>query len=130
MEKKYYYLMKGKKILISKELHKEFKKLTNKEGYQTRQHYKHTISLEDLPKTIHTGEDIEETVLTNIETEILYKSLSMLKQEELLLLDALFFANISERALAKKMGVSHKAINKRKHRILRQLKKILTNLSF
>lgn len=47
--------------------------------------------------------------------------------EELDIITKVFFENMTEREIAKLLGISQVAVNKRKHRILEKLKKIIEN---
>ena len=81
-----------------------------------------------------TGEDgipdkasptVEEVVIQNIMIEKLNKSLVLLNQSEMDLINALFYAGYSEREWASKTGIPQKTINDRKRRILDKLKNLL-----
>lgn len=55
----------------------------------------------------------------------LYEALSSLPEDEMELIHKIYFERLTERTTAEKYGVSQAAINKRKTRILKKLKKIL-----
>ena len=94
-----------------------------------------TVSLaieEDLANDSVSGEeviadavDVEEQVMHTIELEILRKALQSLKAEEQYIINALFLAErvITEEELARRLHVSQQAVNRKKIRILRKLKK-------
>ena len=69
--------------------------------------------------------DIEESLVEKIEKEELHKALKRLTKEEREFIKALFFDGYSERDYAKKTGVYHNAIHKKKLRILKKLKNFL-----
>ncbi len=71
--------------------------------------------------------DIEESLVEKIEKEELHKAIKKLTKDEQEFIKALFFDGYSERDYAKKMGVYHNAIHKKKLRILKKLKKFLKN---
>ena len=71
--------------------------------------------------------DIEESLVEKIEKEELHKALKRLTKEEREFIKALFFDGYSERDYAKKTGVYHNAIHKKKLRILKKLKNFLKN---
>lgn len=73
------------------------------------------------------GFSIEEDIIEKIEREELHKALKKLSKEEQEFIKALFFDGYSERDCAKKMGVYHNAIHKKKARILKKLKNFLKN---
>ena len=57
---------------------------------------------------------------------MIHKALSFLSDEEEKLIRLLFFEERTEREVAELMGIYHNAVHKRKKRILRKLKNILT----
>ena len=65
--------------------------------------------------------------LVNIDLEKLHIALQQLTAEELDIITKVFFENMTEREIAKLLGISQVAVNKRKHRILEKLKKIIEN---
>ena len=73
------------------------------------------------------GVSIEEDLIEKIEREELHKAIKKLSKEEQEFIKALFFDGYSERDYAKKMGVYHNAIHKKKARILKKLKNFLKN---
>ena len=71
--------------------------------------------------------DIEDALVEKIEKEELHRALKKLTQEERAFIKALFFDGYSERDYAKKTGVYHNAVHKKKLRILKKLKNFLKN---
>ena len=71
--------------------------------------------------------DTEEQAIASIAQEALKAALRMLDKESYLLIDSLILSENrkSERDLASEYGLSQKAINKRKNKILRNLKKLV-----
>lgn len=83
-----------------------------------------------LEKNVHFAEEIdsaEEQALRNIQIQQLHKALSLLSEDERLLIEQIFFEERTEREIAVEMGIYHNAIHKRKERILCKLKKIIEN---
>lgn len=72
------------------------------------------------------GENVEDQVFQKIQSEMIHKALSFLSDEEEKLIRLLFFEERTEREVAELMGIYHNAVHKRKKRILRKLKNILT----
>ncbi len=72
-------------------------------------------------------EDVEEQVFQKLQCEMIHKALSLLSEEEEELIRLLFFEGYTEREVAKKMGIYHNAVHKRKKTILQKLKNILKN---
>ncbi len=71
-------------------------------------------------------ENVEDQVFQKIQSEMIHKALSFLSDEEEKLIRLLFFEERTEREVAELMGIYHNAVHKRKKRILRKLKNILT----
>ena len=71
--------------------------------------------------------DIEDVLVEKIEKEELHKAIQRLTKEEWEFIKAPFFDGYSERDYAKKTGVYHNAIHKKKLRILKKLKNFLKN---
>lgn len=72
-----------------------------------------------------TGESVEDAVLRKLAEDELRRALEMLTDDEQALIYALFYEGMTERAYAKKLGVSHVAVHKKKQHILKKLKEIL-----
>lgn len=70
----------------------------------------------------------EESVIRNMQLEQLYKTLSLLSEDEQYLIKQLFFEERTECGLAEELKIYHNAVHKRKNRILKKLKNILGNL--
>ena len=68
----------------------------------------------------------ENQVVGQIEIEMLYHSLDSLDADERALINALFFNGMTEREYAKEIGVTQKAVNKRKHKVLEKLKNLFS----
>lgn len=73
------------------------------------------------------SKSVECEVQINIYLEKLHIALQQLTAEELEIIIKVFFENMTEREIAKLLGISQVAVNKRKHRILEKLKKIIQN---
>ena len=69
--------------------------------------------------------DVETIVLRKILRKQLHEAIRNLEEGEQYLIIQLFFMDRSERELAEELGLSQKAVNKRRHKILRKLKKFL-----
>ena len=75
----------------------------------------------------YDSKSVECEVEINIDLEKLHIALQQLTAEELDIITKVFFENMTEREIAKLLGISQVAVNKRKHRILEKLKKIIEN---
>lgn len=65
---------------------------------------------------------------TQHKLELLKQALSQLDEANRALIEAVYFENISMREYARRIGVSHSTIAKRRNRILRTLKKYFENI--
>ncbi len=71
---------------------------------------------------------VEEQMLGRMEAEQLHKVLSFLSADEQYLIQEIYFHERTERDLAKELGYSQNAVNKRKKRILDKLRRLMENL--
>ena len=67
---------------------------------------------------------VEDQILKKIECEQLHKFLLELSKEEQWLIQELYFEERTEREVASVLGLSQKAINKRRQKILEKLRKL------
>ena len=68
---------------------------------------------------------VEDIALGSILSETLHQCLALLPGPERELLHALYFEGITEREYAKRVGISQKGVNKRRHKILDKLKAMM-----
>ena len=68
----------------------------------------------------------ENEIIGQFEIAMLYSGLDSLNGDERGLINALYFDGMTEREYAKEIGVTQKAVNKRKHKILEKLKILFT----
>gem|GEM_PF-4300829 len=61
---------------------------------------------------------VDEIVADKLLLDELYAALDELSDDERSLIDALYFDEKSERSFADEIGLSQKAVNKRRHRVL------------
>ena len=67
----------------------------------------------------------EAVMLHEEELWLLRTALLQLTAEEKALVDALFYQELTEREYAQQLGISQKGVNKRRHKVLAKLKKII-----
>lgn len=134
MSKKYYWKMNGHLYEVSEEQYKKYKKEYDRSRTLAKQRKEMVIlSFDALDTDEYTGEsifadpniDIENEVVENIMHEKLNRALTQLSEEEIFLIEQLYYLNQSERKLAEILKLSQNAIHKRKHQILMRLKEIL-----
>ena len=115
---KYYIVLDGQNFEVSRELYEAYYKGRRKEKYFTH----------DL-KQEHTRVDRETGQITVIPSrEDSYERLLEAEKqfaEETAIIHALFYQEISEVELAKRMGIPRTTLRSRKDRILAKLKKLL-----
>lgn len=80
----------------------------------------------DFPSAVPSPED---TLFLDdgAENSELYRCISLLTDDEIALIKALYFENMTERAYSLKTGIAQKTINYRKQMIHRKLKNFFTN---
>jgi len=128
-DKKYIYV-NGKKVYVSDEIYKAYKKQINHEAHLNRLNRKHKVyGFEeyniDLNSIVDENVDIEKIIETKMRIEDLYKALDKLNKEEKEVIDSLYFKEMTIRDLAKEQQVSSKKIFNFKKKILRKLKEML-----
>ena len=69
-----------------------------------------------------SGLSIEDKAIHHIYADKLYSAMEQLTDEERDLLYRLYYQGLSERILAKQLGISQAAVHKRKEKILKQLR--------
>lgn len=145
-KEKYYIGISGQSFEVSREVYEVYYKGQRKERYfaedlkrgQKRINPKtgetmvipsREDSYERLLDTekqfVSDAESVEELVMHSIMVERLDHALKKLTKEELAIIYALFYQEISELELAKQLGISRTTLQSRKYKILEKLKKIL-----
>ncbi|MBQ9990570.1 MAG: sigma-70 family RNA polymerase sigma factor [Lachnospiraceae bacterium] len=145
-KEKYYVGLNGQNFEVSREVYEVYYKGQRKERYfaedlkrgQKRINPKtgetmvipsREDSYERLLDTekqfVSDAESVEELVMHSIMVERLDHALKKLTKEELAIIYALFYQEISELELAKQLGISRTTLQSRKYKILEKLKKIL-----
>ena len=81
--------------------------------------------IETEKQFVANDEPIEEAVMTTIMLENLKVALKKLDKEEKVLIQALFYQQVSEIELAKKLGIARTTLQSKKYKILEKLKKML-----
>ena len=143
---KYYIGLNGQTFEISRELYVAYYKGQRKERYFT-----HDLKQEHIKVDKETGEkiivpsredsyerlleaekqfagdaeDVEDAAVRAVMLERLNEALHTLTDEEAAIIHALFYQEISEAELAKKLGIARTTLQSRKYKILEKLKKVL-----
>ena len=69
--------------------------------------------------------NVERTALENITSAALYEALDKLSPEERLLVDLMFFSEITQKEVARSLGITQQGVSKKLMRILCKLKEII-----
>lgn len=143
---KYYIGLNGQIFEVSKELYETYYKGQRKEKYFT-----HDLKQEHTKVDKETGEmivipsrgrflratfggrkqfaeeaeDVEDVAVRAVMLEKLNEALHTLTDEETAIIHALFYQEISEVELAKKLGIARTTLQSRKYKILEKLRKLL-----
>ena len=82
--------------------------------------------MEEEHRQVSIDEPTPETVMLHEEELwLLRTALLQLTAEEKALIDALFYQELTEREYALQLGISQKGVNKRRHKVLAKLRKII-----
>lgn len=143
---KYYIGLNGQTFEVSRELYEAYYKEQRKEKYFThdlkQEHTKvdketgeriivpsredsYERLLEAEKQFAEDAEDVEDVAVRAIMLEKLNEALHTLTDEEAAIIHALFYQEISEAELAKKLGIARTTLQSRKYKILEKLKKLL-----
>lgn len=130
MAKDRYIIIGGEKVLVSEEVYRAFKRPAWAERKRRAVRAERERSLEafmdaglELPDNrALVAEIVEDKLLL----DMLFEALAELTEDERGLIDALFYADKSEREIAAETGRSKTSVHKQKARILDKLKKLLS----
>lgn len=143
---KYYIGLNGQTFEVSRELYEAYYKGQRKEKYFThdlkQEHIKvdketgeriivpsredsYERLLEAEKQFAEDAEDVEDAAVRAVMLEKLNEALHTLTDEEAAIIHALFYHEISEAELAKKLGIARTTLQSRKYKIFEKLKKLL-----
>ena len=134
MDKKYYWKMNGYIYEVTKEQYYRYRKEQDRHDYLREAEEEAVIlSLNSLGGEGRDGVNFIADPNVNVEDDVIHKimldklrwALDKLSAEELFLIDMLYTQMKSEREIASELGVSQNAVNKKKKKLLGQLKKFL-----
>ena len=127
---RYFIPVQGMLLEVSKNVYKEFYSEIERRKYLHKLDKKfEVISIESIHNfnISVTDNDVLDTVANKIAVDKLHQCLDLLSEDERNLINAIYFNGITEREFAKVQGVSQVAVHKRKHRILKKIKKLIEN---
>ena len=130
LDKEKYIYVRGKKITVSDEVYKAYKKELNHEAHLNRMDRKHRVyGFEDYKIDLNSiadeNVDIEKIIETKMRIEDLYQALEKLNEDERKVIDSLYFKEMTIRDLAKEQQVSSKKIFSFRNKILEKLRELL-----
>jgi RNA polymerase sigma factor (sigma-70 family) len=139
-ERKQYFLRldSGERLEVKREVYLCWYAGDRQERYQKERDVKHCVcSYEGLSETTDMEHEraeeviaakgicLEDLAIQHIQAELLHSAIGKLSPEEQQLIYALFFDEVGVRSYAREQGVTHRAIQNRRDRILKKLKKML-----
>lgn len=132
-KKNYYIFLEDTKVDVSEKVYKGYWQETNRENYLNRLDKENKLgcfsefiidgtarSMEE--RLIDKAVDVEKLVAVKMQIEALNKALDKLNPEEREIIQALFFDEVPQRDLAKKLNISQGAVFRRKEKTLKKLK--------
>lgn len=131
---KFFLPLHGMLMEVTEETYKEYYRDKRRQKYiDERSKLNGDVSYNALDTDETLGEDIladrrtdvEMQVINQMTVEQLRKAFLLLSPDERELITAIYIQNLTEREFAKKKGVYHNAVHKRKLRVLEKLKKFL-----
>lgn len=151
MKEKEFYLSIGRKsIKVSEEVYREYMHFERKERYFTKDLKEERVMFDKKTKEIKvipsredsferllaknqqfavSDKSPEEQFLHALLLKQLEEALHNLSTDELALIYALFYQELTEKQLGEVLNISKTAVNKRKSKILRKLRKFFENFS-
>lgn len=132
----------GQDIEVEKELYREYAKMERRERYLTECEADTRLSLEqfaedELSGAYHCGsyqESAEDTVMEMLDTkdrtkllDALPSVLPQLPELEHKIIRALYFEAIPLREYARRLGITHRALQKQRDRILKKIKNLMVS---
>jgi len=130
MDKEYIIkLSDGTLVPVSEEVYRVYKQSQWRESNRRRAVKERERSLEFMEEGgVHiTSHEklVEQIVEDKLLFEMLLKALETLTEDERFLIDEIYFQEKSERDLARETNVSNVSINKKHHKIIKKLKKLI-----
>ena len=131
-------IVDGREVEVSADVYRAYAKSDRRDRYVEEQYDKGTlVSLEYLAEnnvpldriSAEIVSDAEEEMLRRYSQEqlraILLPVLNALKNQDRALVQALYFDEVSERAYAKTLGISYKAVQYRRKSVLREIRRTI-----
>lgn len=132
-ERKYTLVVQKKRIAVSKEVYMAYYHCRDREKYLDELAETNNISFEACNEKgiqveyllVSAQESIEDRIIMKEMIAKMLRCLTLLEENERMLINELFFKGKSERQLSAETGIPQKTINDRKRKALLKLKKII-----
>lgn len=128
----YFIYVNGVRVLVSKEVYREYWRLTNRENYLNRLEVQYHIrpfsDYVDGQLTSFMADekmDVEKILETREIFHLLYEALLILNDDEFALVKNLFFEDKTLNEISQSAKVSISTVARRRDKILKHLKKLL-----
>ena len=128
----YFVYVNGLKVPVSREVYREYLRLTNRENYLQRLDIQyHVRPFSDYTDALLTNVmvddkmDLEKIIETREILQLLYEALLTLNDEEFTLVKDLFFEDKTLSEISQSAKVSISTVARRRDKILKHLKKLL-----
>ena len=134
-KKRYTLLVRRKRVEVSQEVYKAYYQAYERERYASKQALDMERSIERFAEDGVSVEYQYATSLPSLEDQVLHEqekdklnaALCVLRKDERMLIEELFFKGKSERQIALEYGIPRMTICSRKHGIIKKLKELLEN---
>ncbi len=134
-EKKYYIRVPEALVEVSKDVYLAYHQEERRSRTVTEKDQRNGLAFYDeLDTGDLTGQEmipdrnvvsVEDIAITNVMLDKLRLCLPLLSKSDQELIYALFYCGLSEREYAEILGISQKAVNKRRHKMLCKLRKLI-----
>lgn len=129
-ERKYYIRVPDSLVEVTREVYLAYyQELRSARTLAEKEHRHGTVSYDELGIielfSDRNAVSVEDEAIARVLKGRLHRCLSQLSESERGLIFALYFEGLSERKYAKSLGISQKAVNKRRHQILAKLRSMI-----
>ncbi len=134
-KKEYFIKIENQQIQVSETVYRTYyglqrrdKTLEEKDQRNGRMLYSNLDTSETLGEEMipdMSAAAVEDMVIAKLMLERLHRCINLLPKGELELIQAIYFDQLSERKLSKKMGIHYMTLHDRKIRILQKLRKMM-----
>lgn len=130
-----YIKIRGELVEVTEDIYYVYHHMGRKPRTQAEKESRHLVASYDALDTEeclgvdllvdNNSPSVEEMAITNVMIEKLHRSLALLPESERSLLEQIYFCGLTEREIAQSLGISQNAVNKRRHKALAHLRKIM-----